>query len=71
VEDKTVIKTTWTSADTSSGQDLQGSSVTSEQARTARMTSVNKVVHQLISRIIVWLLKSYVRLGRFPQYVRM
>jgi hypothetical protein len=65
VEDRTV-KTTWTSADTSTGQDFQGSSVTSEGARTACMTSVNKVVHRLISKIIVWLLKSYVHLGRPP-----
>jgi hypothetical protein len=33
-------------------QDLQGSSVTSEEARTDCITSINKVVHQLISRII-------------------
>jgi hypothetical protein len=32
--------------------DHQGSSVTSEEARTDCITSINKVVHQLISRII-------------------
>jgi hypothetical protein len=48
---------TRTSADTSSRQDLQGSTVAWERARTARMISVNKVVHRLISRNIVWLLK--------------
>jgi hypothetical protein len=66
VKDSPVSETTWTSADTSSRQAFQGSSVTSGGARTACMTSVNKVVHRLISRIIVWLLKSYVHLGRLP-----
>jgi hypothetical protein len=36
----------------SSRQDLQGSSVTSEETRTDSITSINKIVHQLISRII-------------------
>jgi hypothetical protein len=53
------------------GKTFLGSSVTSGGARTACMTSVNKVVHRLISRIIAWLLKSYVHVGRFPhqQYI--
>jgi hypothetical protein len=48
-----VSTTTWTSADINSEQDLQGSSATSEEAQTDCITSVNKVVQQLISRIIV------------------
>jgi hypothetical protein len=67
VKDSSVIKTTWTFADASSGQDLQGSSVTLAGGRTACMTSVNEMAHQLISRNILWLLKSYVRLGIFPR----
>jgi hypothetical protein len=35
-----------------SSTDQQGSSVTSEEAHTDCITSVNKVMHQLISRII-------------------
>jgi hypothetical protein len=46
---------TWASADISSRRDLQGSSATPEEELLI-ITSVNKVVHQLISRIIVWLL---------------
>jgi hypothetical protein len=65
-KDGSVSKTTWTSADTSSRQDLQGPTVASERARNACLISVNKVVHRLISRNIVWLLKSYVHLGRRP-----
>jgi hypothetical protein len=41
------------SADANSEQHLQGSSVTSEEARTDCIASVNKVVQQLISRIIM------------------
>jgi hypothetical protein len=52
VEDASVSKTTWTSAEVIINQHLQGSSVTSEEARTDCITSINKVVHQLISRII-------------------
>jgi hypothetical protein len=44
---------TWTSADANSEQDLQGSSATSEEAQTNCIASANKVVQQLISRIIV------------------
>jgi hypothetical protein len=43
----------WTSADANSKQDLQGSSATAEEAQTDCIASVNKVVQQLISRIIV------------------
>jgi hypothetical protein len=43
------------SADANSEQDLQGSSSTSEEEKTDCMTSENKVVQQLISRIIVLL----------------
>jgi hypothetical protein len=64
VVETSVSMMTWTSADTNSEQDLQGSNVTSEEARTACITSVNKVVHHLISRITVWLLKSYARVGK-------
>jgi hypothetical protein len=42
-KDGSVSKTTSTSADTSSRQDLQGPTVASEGARTAYMISVNKV----------------------------
>jgi hypothetical protein len=45
--------TTWASADTNSKQDLQGSSATLEVAQTDFITSVNKVVQQLILRIIM------------------
>jgi hypothetical protein len=48
VEDASVSKV----QTASSRQDLRGSSVTSEEARTACITSVNKVLHQLISRMI-------------------
>jgi hypothetical protein len=44
---------TWTGAVTNSEQDLQGSSATSEDAQTNCITSVNKVVQQLILRIIM------------------
>jgi hypothetical protein len=47
-------------ADTSSGQDLQGS----QGARAACMT----VAHQSTSRILVRLLRSCVRLRRLPQH---
>jgi hypothetical protein len=53
VVETSVSTTTWTSADVNSEQDLQGSSVTSEEAQTDCIASVNKVVQQLISRIIV------------------
>jgi hypothetical protein len=56
--------TTWTSADTKREQDLQGSSAASEEAQTDCIASVNKVVQQLISRIVVWLYKSYIRIGK-------
>jgi hypothetical protein len=62
-----VSTTTWTSADTKRVQDLQGSSATSEEAQTDRIASVNKVVQQLISRIVVWLYKSYIRIGKLLQ----
>jgi hypothetical protein len=44
---------TWTSADASSEQDLQGLSATSVEAQTDCITSVNKVMQQLISKIIM------------------
>jgi hypothetical protein len=55
VVETSVSTTTWTSTDANSEQDLQGSSVTSEEAQTDCIASVNKAVQQLISRIIVWL----------------
>jgi hypothetical protein len=59
-----VSTTSWTSADANSEQDHQGSSASSEGAQMDRIASVNKVVQQLISRIIVWLQKSYIRVGK-------
>jgi hypothetical protein len=62
---KTSVSTpTWPSADAKSEQGLQGSSATSEEAQTGCTPSVNEVVQQLISRIIVWLQKSYIRIGK-------
>jgi hypothetical protein len=43
---------TWTSADANSEQNLQGSSATLEGVQTDCIASVNKVVQQLISKII-------------------
>jgi hypothetical protein len=62
-----VSTTTWTSGDAIREQDLQGSSATSEEAQTDCITSVNKVVQQLMSRIIVWLWKSCIRIGKLLQ----
>jgi hypothetical protein len=53
VIETSVSTTTWTSADANSEQDLQGSSATSEEARTDCITSINKVMQPLISRTIV------------------
>jgi hypothetical protein len=64
VVETSVSTMTWTSADANSEQDLQGSSATLEEAQTDCITSVNKVLQQLISRIIVWLQKSYIRMGK-------
>jgi hypothetical protein len=48
-----VVETSVSTADTNSEQDFQGLSATSEDAQTDCITSANKVVQQLISRIIV------------------
>jgi hypothetical protein len=53
VAETSVSTTPRTSADANSEQDLQGSSATSKAAQTDCITSVNKVVQQLLSRIIV------------------
>jgi hypothetical protein len=53
-EVETSVSTTIrTSAGANSKQDLQGSGVTREEAQTGCIASVNKMVQQVISRIIV------------------